>query len=151
MRHSETATTQEIYLAVDSRDADTARTVLDSLVDGSTSTPNDGHTLAAPSDSEQNRPASKNDKAPQMQGSSSEADGTRTRNHRIDSQPVECPNSRDERGLRDGTETIAAQTAALGSDAPHDPDLAPLIAAWPDLPEPVRAGIYAMVRAATGG
>lgn len=36
-------------------------------------------------------------------------------------------------------------------DAAPDPDLAALIAAWPDLPEPVRAGINAMVRAATGG
>lgn len=36
-------------------------------------------------------------------------------------------------------------------NTPHDPDLAALIAAWPDLPEPVRAGISAMVRAARGG
>src|SRR6185436_4370444 len=31
---------------------------------------------------------------------------------------------------------------------PHDADLAALIAAWPTLPEPLRAGITAMVRAA---
>jgi len=82
---------------------------------------------------------------------SSEADGTRTRNHRIDSQPDESPNPREGRDLREDPEVIAAQTAAPGSDAPHDPELAALIAAWPDLPEPVRAGINAMVRAATGG
>jgi hypothetical protein len=30
------------------------------------------------------------------------------------------------------------------------PDLAALVAAWPDLPEPIRAGIMAMVRASGG-
>jgi hypothetical protein len=30
------------------------------------------------------------------------------------------------------------------------PDLAPVIDAWPDLPEAIRAGILAMVRAAQG-
>ena len=83
--------------------------------------------------------------------SPSEADGTRTRNHRIDSQPDDSPNPRDGRGLRDAATPIAAQTAAPGSDGPHDPDLAALIAAWSDLPEPVRAGSNAMVRAATTG
>jgi hypothetical protein len=29
-----------------------------------------------------------------------------------------------------------------------DPDLATLVAAWPRLPEPIRAGILALVRAA---
>jgi hypothetical protein len=88
----------------------------------------------------------------QVSGESlSEADGTRTRNHRIDSQPDDSPNPRDGRGLREAAETIAAPIAAPGSDATHDPDLAALVAAWPDLPEPVRAGINAMVRAATGG
>jgi hypothetical protein len=31
------------------------------------------------------------------------------------------------------------------------PDLAAVVAAWPTLPEPIRAGILAMVSAATGG
>jgi len=91
------------------------------------------------------------DKALQTQGLSSEADGTRTRNHRIDSQPDESHKPLGDSDLRDATEAIAAHTAAPRSDAPNDPDLAALIAAWPDLPEPVRAGINAMVRAATGG
>jgi hypothetical protein len=30
------------------------------------------------------------------------------------------------------------------------PDLAAVVAAWPTLPEPVRAGILAMVRTASG-
>lgn len=33
---------------------------------------------------------------------------------------------------------------------PADPDLAAVIAAWPDLPPAVRAGVVAMVRAAGG-
>jgi len=53
--------------------------------------------------------------------------------------------------LRNAAEATAAQTAAPGSNAPNDPDLAALIAAWPDLPDPVRAGINAMVQAARGG
>jgi hypothetical protein len=32
--------------------------------------------------------------------------------------------------------------------APQDPELTAVIAAWPALPEPIRAGILAMVRAA---
>ena len=83
--------------------------------------------------------------------SSSEADGTRTRNHRIDSQPGESPNPRDGCDLRKAAEATAAQPAAPVSDAPQDPDLEALIAAWHDLPEPFRAGINAMVRAAIGG
>lgn len=53
---------------------------------------------------------------------------------------------------RPGTTSYSPSGSA--PDAPvatPDPDLAALIAAWPDLPEPVRAGINAMVRAATGG
>jgi hypothetical protein len=34
--------------------------------------------------------------------------------------------------------------------APDDPELAALVAAWPTLPEAIRAGILAMVRAAGG-
>ena len=38
---------------------------------------------------------------------------------------------------------------ALASEiAPVAPDLADLLAAWPTLPEPVKAGIVAMVKAA---
>jgi hypothetical protein len=34
---------------------------------------------------------------------------------------------------------------------PGDPDLRAVVDAWPTLPEPVRAGILAMVRASGGG
>jgi hypothetical protein len=33
---------------------------------------------------------------------------------------------------------------------PDDPDLVAIVGAWPTLPEPVKAGIVAMVRAAGG-
>jgi hypothetical protein len=33
----------------------------------------------------------------------------------------------------------------------NDPDLAAVVAAWPDLPEPIKAGIVAMVKAAVLG
>jgi hypothetical protein len=33
---------------------------------------------------------------------------------------------------------------------PSDPDLAAVIAAWPALPEPIKAGIVAMIKAALG-
>jgi hypothetical protein len=33
---------------------------------------------------------------------------------------------------------------------PLAPDLAAVVSAWPTLPEPIRAGILAMVRAASG-
>ena len=41
-----------------------------------------------------------------------------------------------------------AKSGALAArEAPSDPDLAELIDAWPTLPEAIRAGILAMVRA----
>jgi NAD(P)H-hydrate repair Nnr-like enzyme with NAD(P)H-hydrate dehydratase domain len=35
--------------------------------------------------------------------------------------------------------------------APADPDLAALLAGWPTLPDPIRAGIVAMVKASGNG
>jgi hypothetical protein len=35
-------------------------------------------------------------------------------------------------------------------DAPNDTELAAVVDAWPELPEAIRAGILAMVRAASG-
>ncbi len=37
-----------------------------------------------------------------------------------------------------------------GSLPLHDPDLANVVAAWPDLPEAIKAGIVAMVKAVGG-
>ena len=41
-------------------------------------------------------------------------------------------------------------TKRLEKTAQNDPELAAVIAAWPELPEAIRAGIVAMVRAAKG-
>jgi len=47
------------------------------------------------------------------------------------------------------SETGGAESGALGADAPcEDPDLAAVVTAWSELPEAVRVGILAMVRAA---
>jgi hypothetical protein len=85
MGHSKIDTTQAFYLAVDTRDADVARDVLGAFLTGGESTSQRGRTLDAHSDSEPNPSDDKKDKALLSQGLSSEADGTRTRNHRIDS------------------------------------------------------------------
>ncbi len=77
----------------------------------------------------------------------SEADGTRTRNHRIDSQRGECPNPRQHADLRAILPSPAAPGAAPGAESPPPPDLAAVIAAWPALAPAVRAGIAAMVQA----
>jgi hypothetical protein len=45
----------------------------------------------------------------------------------------------------------SAKSGAVNAQTqPIDPALAALIDAWPTLPEPIRAGILAMVRAAGG-
>jgi len=48
-----------------------------------------------------------------------------------------------------------AKSGALGArealqDGPQDPDLQAVVDAWPDLPEALKTGILAMVRAAGG-
>jgi hypothetical protein len=49
-------------------------------------------------------------------------------------------------------ESRGAESGALGGDSiPFSPDLVQVITAWPQLPEAMRAGIVAMVRAAGGG
>ena len=55
--------------------------------------------------------------------------------------------------LRKPSPSLAAQgkRAARNSpplDAPTDPDLAAVVEAWPELPEALKAGIMAMVKAA---
>jgi hypothetical protein len=54
-------------------------------------------------------------------------------------------------GLEDSCYAGAAKSGAVFADSsPIDPDLAKIIDAWPNLPEAIRAGILAMVRAAGG-
>ena len=49
----------------------------------------------------------------------------------------------------DSQERLGVLFGALAAEiAPVSPDLADLLTAWPTLPEPVKAGIVAMVKAA---
>jgi hypothetical protein len=65
---------------------------------------------------------------------------------------VRCKNTKLDKGLRLAQQTVAHH---LPTDTCNtDPDLAAVVAAWPELPEAVKAGILAMVKAAqqtTGG
>ena len=51
----------------------------------------------------------------------------------------------------DSDECAAPRAAQSAANPPFDADLQQLIDAWPDLPEAVKAGILAMVKAAAGG
>ncbi len=56
---------------------------------------------------------------------------------------------RTDNELRDAEDPRGAESGAVDTEkVPIDPDLARLINAWPNLPEAIRAGIVAMVRAA---
>ena len=44
----------------------------------------------------------------------------------------------------------ATTSNSTSSQQPNDPDLAVVIGAWPELPDAVRAGILAMVKASKG-
>jgi hypothetical protein len=66
-------------------------------------------------------------------------DGARTRNHRIDN-PVKVLKNTEENHVSGQTRTISA---------PNDTDLDTLTQAWPALPEALKAGILAMVKAVT--
>ena len=82
----------------------------------------------------------------------SEGDGTRTRNHRIDS-----PHTSNSKA---GIDNQIASTVLVGCSAGCsedrdegglvDADLAALVAAWPMLPKPIKAAIRALVGSAAG-
>ncbi|GMV27138.1 MAG: hypothetical protein AMXMBFR58_31690 [Phycisphaerae bacterium] len=147
MGHAKIQTTQEYYLAAEAEDADKARSGMEALL--SKPAPQ-ARTLRAPEGSEAKPEQSKNDESPgNAETSVNEADGTRTRNHRIDSRRGECPNPRQNGDLRDISPAPAAPGAAPTAESPLPPDLAAVVAAWPALPPAVRAGIAAMVQAST--
>ena len=59
-------------------------------------------------------------------------------------------NSNQKQDLGQAPKDGAAPGAAVVQEnSPSDPDLAKVIEAWSELPEPVKAGIVAMVKAAT--
>ena len=77
----------------------------------------------------------------------SEDDGTRTRNHRIDSPQIADCNSQQSMAL---TSNAAAGCSAGCSEKTSeggntDPELAGLVAAWPTLPDPIRRAMLALL------
>jgi hypothetical protein len=78
---------------------------------------------------------------------SSEGDGTRTRNHRIDSPPIPFSNANPHQQLTasDAAGRSAGRSDQQGEGGIADADLARLVAVWPTLPEPIRAAIRALI------
>ena len=76
------------------------------------------------------------------------ADGIRTRDiqiHNLDTAPL---NRGQDNDLRQPSRSVAH---LLPTDTcKTDPDLAAIVVAWPELPEAIKAGIVAMVKAASG-
>jgi len=85
MGHAKIQTTQEYYLAAETQDGERAREALNTMLVTATAFPPDARISRAMDPKPEHRSKSKNDKPLPKQGLSSEADGTRTRNHRIDS------------------------------------------------------------------
>ena len=60
-----------------------------------------------------------------------------------------CRQGQDFPGKRQEATEGGAKSGAVSADcSPTDPDLAHILDAWPTLPQAVRAGILALVRAA---
>ena len=87
-----------------------------------------------------------------MRGAANEADGTRTRNHRIDSPGVTQVHepSNSVVAIRLANFTLSREFSSTAPDpanVPIDPELAAIFERWADLPQAVRAAMIAMVRA----
>lgn len=55
------------------------------------------------------------------------------------------------RALRSQGNSGGAESGAFSDDSPEiDPELAKVMGAWPDLPDAIKAGILAMVKANEG-
>jgi hypothetical protein len=73
---------------------------------------------------------------------------TRTPDLRIMRPLTGCSKGTPGNSLRQGPSQVAEH---LPNDTCQtDPDLAAVVAAWPELPEAIKAGILAMVKAAAG-
>ena len=95
--------------------------------------------------------------ARQADTTSKASGGIRTRNFRFtkaatdNRKPVLQNDLQQEQARRAAPGAARNAENGLSTDANTPPELAQVIAAWPSLPEPVKAGIVAMVNAATGG
>src|SRR5262249_25945651 len=78
---------------------------------------------------------------------SSEDDGTRTRNHRIDRPHITRANTLKNKSFAasDTGASSAGRSKQQGEEDAPDAELAALMAAWPTLPEHIRAAIRALV------
>ena len=75
-----------------------------------------------------------------------ESDGNRTRNLRIDSPVLPSATNAIDHSYKSSPATPSSTPGNPTENHPSDPDLQRLINAWASLPEPVRAGIVAMVQ-----
>jgi hypothetical protein len=88
----------------------------------------------------------------------SEGDGTRTRNHRIDSTSVSGGNDNQGNELDEAVGRVTGCVTGAGGNEGEagdvlqvvDGDLAAVVEAWDQLPAAIRAGIVAMVQASGG-
>jgi hypothetical protein len=84
--------------------------------------------------------------APVRASSGNTGVGTRTPDLRIMRPPSGCSKTMPENHLSQSPSSVAEH---LPNDTcKTDPDLAAVVEAWPDLPEALKAGIVAMVKAA---
>jgi hypothetical protein len=77
----------------------------------------------------------------------SEGDGTRTRNHRIDS-PRDAQQKELENKAISHVEEVACRPACRNE--PEDADLRRIVEAWPDLPEAIRRAVLALIGSTAG-
>src|SRR5271157_3381954 len=63
---------------------------------------------------------------------------------------AESPQRSSQGATESDTTRPSRATRGATRPLPDDPDLAAMVAAWPELPEAIRAGLLAMVRAASG-
>ena len=82
---------------------------------------------------------------------SSEDDGTRTRNHRIDSPLVSRSKSQPDKQIAPSGPAgcSAGCSDQTGEGGIPDADLAALVAAWPTMPDHIRAAVRALVGTVT--
>ena len=84
MGHAKIQTTQEYYLAAETQDGERAREAVNTMLITATAFPRDARISRAMEQKPGRDATSKNDKPLHSRGLRSEADGTRTRNHRRD-------------------------------------------------------------------